>query len=167
MAVAGAQVTGFIFISFSQAVTVDNNTEQTIPEPPPPQDIFSYLFNNSLTSMLLSTFIIAIIGVLINKLRIFKKKLDMIEILTKSHVKMKQQAEEREKKFEKRFIDTQTEIGKQIGNLCTKLDTKSDELEKNLDNKTRELEKKIGEVKDEATSALIQYLRENSLGRKR
>ena len=121
-------------------------------------DIVAYIFDNSVTSMLLSTFIIGIVGVLITKLRNLKKKLDMIEILTKSHVKLKQLADEREKKLERRFIesqkevkDSQEEVKKQISNLCQQLESKS-----------KDLEQKIEEVKDEATKALIDYLRENS-----
>ena len=114
------------------------------------------IFDNSLTSMLLSTFIIAIVGVLITKLRNFKKKLDMIEILTKSQVKMKQQAEEREKKFETRFIESNAAVTKQISDLCEK-----------MDEKTEQLENKINDVKEDATKALIKYLSENSVDRKR
>ncbi len=106
--------------------------------------------------MLLSTFIIAIVGVLITKLRNFKKKLDMIEILTKSQVKMKQQAEEREKKFEQRFIQSNDAVAKQIGDLCEK-----------IDRKTEQLEDKIDHVESNATAALIKYLSENSVDRKR
>lgn len=106
--------------------------------------------------MLLSTFIIAIVGVLISKLRNFKKKLDMIEILTKSQVKMKQQAEEREKRFEDRFIKSNDSVSKQIGDLCEK-----------MDRKTEQLEEKIDDVERKATAALIKYLSENSLNRKR
>lgn len=106
--------------------------------------------------MLLSTFIIAIVGVLISKLRNFKKKLDMIEILTKSQVKMKQQAEEREKRFEDRFIKSNDSVSKQIGDLCEKMDRKTEQLEENID-----------DVERKATAALIKYLSENSLNRKR
>lgn len=120
------------------------------------KDIIDMLFDNSLTSMLLSTFIIAIVGVLITKLRNFKKKLDMIEILTKSQVKMKQQAEEREKKFETRFIESNAAVTKQISDLCEK-----------MDEKTQQLENKIDSVERNATAALIKYLSENSVDRKR
>ena len=106
--------------------------------------------------MLLSTFIIAIVGVLITKLRNFKKKLDMIEILTKSQVKMKQQAEQREAKFETRFIESNRQVSEQIGKLCEK-----------MDGKTKELEDKIDNVERNATNALIKYLSENSVDRKR
>lgn len=184
MVIAGSQVTGFVFTSFAQ---INNNSFQAPDTPREEQeerqeeqrqgDIISLLFNNSVTSMLLSTFIIGIIGALIAKLRTFKKKLDMIELLTKSHIKLKQQAEAREKKFEERFIQSQEEVSKSIGGLCTKLDQKSQELEKKLDEqsevletkidtKTGELEKKIQIVKDESTKALIEFLKENSSGRK-
>lgn len=101
--------------------------------------------------MLLSTLIIAAMGVLITKLRNFKKKLDMIEILTKSLVKLKQLAEDRERKLEQRFIDYQKEN-----------DLKMNDLDDKIDIRMEELEKKIYDVKDEATRALIEYLRENS-----
>ena len=114
------------------------------------------VFDNSLTSMLLSTFIIAIVGVLITKLRGFKRKLDMIEILTKSQVKMKQQAEEREKRFEDKFIKSNDAVAKEIGDLCEK-----------MDRKTEQLEDKIENVERNATAALIRYLSENSFDRKR
>lgn len=117
--------------------------------------------------MLLSTFIIAIIGVLINKLRTFKKKLDMIEILTKSHVKMKQQGDEREKRFEKRYIESQNKVSEQISQLCTKLDKKTEELETKMDKQSEELNEKIDTVKDDATKALIDYLKQNTVSRKR
>jgi len=120
------------------------------------QDIISYLFSNSVTSMILSTFIIAIVGTLIAKLRNFKKKLDMIEILTKSQVKMKQQAEQRDKKFEERFIKSNDAVTKQINDLCEK-----------MDRKTEQLEDKIDEVEKNATAALIKYLSDNAVDRKR
>lgn len=107
--------------------------------------------------MLLSTFIIAIVGVLIRKLRDFKKKMDMIEVLTSSLVKMKRDSENREtrmenkeKEFENRFIKSQDEVKQQIVNLCTQMDIK-----------TEQLEKKIEDVKDESTRALIKYLSES------
>jgi uncharacterized protein YqhQ len=74
------------------------------------KDILSYLFENSITSMLLSTFVIAIIGVLVAKLRGFKKKLDMIEILTKAMIKMKKQSEDRETRLEKRLKELDDKI---------------------------------------------------------
>lgn len=107
--------------------------------------------------MLLSTFIIAIVGVLIRKLRDFKKKMDMIEVLTSSLVKMKRDSENREvrleskeKEFENRFIKSQDEVKQQIANLCTQMDIKINQLEK-----------KIEDVKDESTKALIKYLSES------
>ncbi len=107
--------------------------------------------------MLLSTFIIAIVGVLIRKLRDFKKKMDMIEILTRSLVKMKKDSEAREvrmdgkeKQFEERFIKSQDEVKKEIANLCTKMDLK-----------TAQLEEKIDDVKNESTQVLIKYLSES------
>jgi hypothetical protein len=60
--------------------------------------------------MLLSTFVIAIIGVLVAKLRGFKKKLDMIEILTKAMIKMKKQSEDRETRLEKRLKELDDKI---------------------------------------------------------
>lgn len=127
------------------------------------EDIFSTLFNNSVTQMLMSTFIIAIVGLLITKLRNFKKKLDMIEVLTKAQVKFKKQADEREKKFEDRFIQSQKDFSKQIGDLCSRIDKYSE----HIDDKIIALDNKIENVKDEATQTLIDYLRSNSLGRKR
>lgn len=107
--------------------------------------------------MLLSTFIIAIVGVLIRKLRDFKKKMDMIEVLTSSLVKMKRDSENREvimvnkeKEFENRLIKSQDEVKQEIANLCSKMDIK-----------TTQLEKKIEDVKDESTKALIKYLSES------
>lgn len=113
----------------------------------------------------------------------------MIEILTKSQVKLKQQADLREKNFEERFIRSQTSVSNQINNLCVTLDTRSQELNikldnatnnlnkklddatndlnKKLDTKTTELKENIEEVKDQATNALIDYLRNNPVGRKR
>lgn len=111
----------------------------------------------------MSTFIITIIGVLITKLRNFKKKLDMIEVLTKAQVKFKKQADEREKNFEEKFIQSQKDFSKQIGSLCSKIDKYSE----HMDDKIIALDNKIDNVKDEATKTLIDYLRSNSLGRKR
>lgn len=128
--------------------TTTNEVREQVEES---NDFVAYVFDNSVTSMLLSTFIIAAMGVLITKLRNFKKKLDMIEILTKSHVRLKQLADEREKKLEQRFIQSQKEVKDQIDTLCKKMDVK-----------TEELENKIDEVKDEATQALIDYLRGDS-----
>ena len=128
-------------------------TQQKIEER---KDIVEYVFDNSVTTMLLSTFIIAIIGTLISKMRNLKKKLDMIEILTKSQVKMKQMADDREKNFERRFIESNNAVAKQIGDLCEK-----------MDRKTEQLEDKIDDVERNATASLIKYLSENSLNRKR
>ena len=111
----------------------------------------------------MSTFIIAIVGVLITKLRNFKKKLDMIEVLTKAQVKFKKQADEREKNFENRFIKSQEDFTKQVGDLCKKIDKYSE----HMDDKIIALDNKIETVKDETTKTLIDYLRSNSLGRKR
>lgn len=127
------------------------------------EDIFSILFNNSVTQMLMSTFIIAIVGLLITKLRNFKKKLDMIEVLTKAQVKFKKLADEREKNFEERFIQSQKDFSKQIGDLCSRIDKYSE----HIDDKIISLDNKIENVKDEATQTLIDYLRSNSLSRKR
>lgn len=124
------------------------------------QDFLSILFNNSLAQMLMSTGIIAVIGVLITKLRNLKKKLDMIEVLTKAQVKFKKLADEREANFEERFIKSQEDFTQQIKDLCTKLDQQS----RQTDAKIINLSEKISEVKDEATNALIQFLKENSLG---
>ena len=135
--------------------------------------------------MVVSTLTITAIGVLITKLRNLKKKLDMIEVLTKAQVKFKNLSDKREANFEERFITSQDRFTKQIVDLCTKIDIQTAELEKKLDSKTETLSKKIdehsaytdakitnlseklAEVKDEATNALIQYLRENSISRKR
>lgn len=111
----------------------------------------------------MSTFIIAIVGVLITKLRNFKKKLDMIEVLTKAQVKFKKQADEREKNFEEKFIKSQIDFKNQIGDLCKKLDEHSDKVDAKIDG----LDKKIDDVKNEATNALIDYLRQNNTGSRR
>jgi len=150
----------FIFLiifnvsTFAYSQNLTNN--QQVAQPMKQKDIIDMVFDNSLTSMLLSTFIIAIVGVLITKLRGFKRKLDMIEILTKSQVKMKQQAEEREKRFEDKFIKSNDAVAKEIGDLCEK-----------MDRKTEQLEDKIENVERNATAALIRYLSENSFDRKR
>lgn len=120
------------------------------------QNVLDYIFDNSVTTMLLSTFIIAIIGTLISKMRNLKKKLDMIEILTKSQIKMKQQAAEKDKVFEERFIQSQKLVSEQIDKLCQKMDRKTEELQDKIDN-----------VERTATSTLIKYLSENSFDRKR
>jgi amino acid permease len=138
-----------VYSQSNDSTTVKEKVEQN-------QDIISYLFSNSVTSMILSTFIIAIVGTLIAKLRNFKKKLDMIEILTKSQVKMKQQAEQREKMFEDRFIKSNDAVSKQINDLCEK-----------MDKKTEQLEDKIDSVERNATATLIKYLSENAFDRKR
>lgn len=93
--------------------------------------------------MLLSTFVIAIIGVLINKLRNFKKKLEMVEILTKALTKMKKQADEREAK-----------LATELNIMRKDIDDHKDEVRDNMD----ETNKKIDRVKDEATKALIDFL---------
>lgn len=131
-------------------LAVYSQNATTVPAPEPPKDFITYIFENSLTSMLLSTFIIGIVGVLINKLRVFKKKLDMIEILTKSQIQLKRQAEKREQDFEERFVKSQTEVRDEITKLCQKVDIKSQELERRIDN-----------VKEDATNVLIKYLSEN------
>ncbi len=93
----------------------------------------------------MSTFIIAIVGVLITKLRNLKRKLDMIEILTKSQVKMKQQAEEREKRLVKEISDLREEI----------------------DRKAEKLEFKIDNVERNATSTLLRYFSDGSADRRK
>ena len=120
------------------------------------QNVVDYIFDNSVTTMLLSTFIIAIIGTLISKMRNLKKKLDMIEILTKSQIKMKQQAVEKDKVFEERFIQSQKLVSEQINKLCEKMDRKSEELEEKIDN-----------VEKTATATLIKYLSDNAFDRRR
>jgi len=142
-----------VYTVYSQSNDSSGNIKEKVEQN---QDIISYLFSNSVTSMILSTFIIAIVGTLIAKLRNFKKKLDMIEILTKSQVKMKQQAEQRDKKFEERFIKSNDAVTKQINDLCEK-----------MDRKTEQLEDKIDDVEKNATATLIKYLSENSVDRKR
>ena len=140
--------------AYSQSQNLTNN--QQVAQPMKQKDIIDMVFDNSLTSMLLSTFIIAIVGLLITKLRGLKRKIDMIEILTKSQVKMKQQAEEREKRFEEKFIKSNDMVAKEIGDLCEK-----------MDRKTEQLEDKIDHVERNATAALIKYLSDNSFDRKR
>lgn len=149
-----------IFISITDAYSASINstdTEEADQSDTPRKDFLTYLFENSLSTMLLSTFIIAIVGVLIRKLRDFKKKMDMIEVLTSSLVKMKRDSENREvimvnkeKEFENRLIKSQDEVKQEIANLCSKMDIK-----------TTQLEKKIEDVKDESTKALIKYLSES------
>lgn len=109
------------------------------------QNIADYIFDNSVTTMLLSTFIIAIIGTLITKLRNLKKKLDMIEILTKSQIKMKQQA-----------LEKQKEVSELINRLSDKIDTKYENLEQKIDN-----------VEKESINLLLRFMSENSIDRKR
>jgi len=139
----------YSFVAYSEepvtTTTVTGNGTLATQHVENQQDIVSILFSNSVTQMLLSTFIIAIVGVLITKLKNFRKKLDMIEVLTKALIKFQKQAEEREAKFNK-ILEKHTA-----------------ETEKRID----ELEKEIEHVKNEATKALIQYLRENSFDRKR
>lgn len=147
-------------VAYSQSTSVQ---KEIIEEQEQQQDIISTLFNNSVTQMLMSTFIIAIVGVLITKLRNFKKKLDMIEVLTKAQVKFKKQADEREENFEEKLIQYQKDFSKQIGDLYSKIDKYSE----HMDEKMIALDDKIETVKDEATKTLIDYLRSNSLGRKR
>lgn len=74
----------------------------------------------------------------------------MIEILTKSQVKMKQQAEVREKRFETMFLDSQKLVGERIDKLCDKMDKKTEQLETKIDN-----------VENNATKTLIKYLSED------
>ena len=50
------------------------------------------------------------VGLLIAKMRGFKKKLDMIEILTKAMIKMKRQSQEREIKMEARLKELENKI---------------------------------------------------------
>jgi hypothetical protein len=159
----------FIFLIIFNVSTFAYSQSQNLtnPEPMKQKDLVDSIFDNSLTSMLLSTFIIAIVGVLITKLRNFKKKLDMIEILTKSQVKMKQQAEEREKRFEDKFIRSNDAVAKQIGDLCDKMDKKTEQIEFNIARKTEQLEFKIDNVERNATSTLLRYFSENSVDRKR
>ena len=109
------------------------------------KDLLSYLFDNSITSMLLSTFVIAIVGVLITKLRSFKKKLDMIEILTRAQVKMKKQAEDRE----------------------TRIELKFKELDGKIERNWIEMDKKIDDVDKHAMDILLKYMSESSFDRKR
>jgi len=135
----------YSFVAYSETTTVTGNGTLATQHVENQQDIVSILFSNSVTQMLLSTFIIAIVGVLITKLKNFRKKLDMIEVLTKALIKFQKQAEEREAKFNK-ILEKHTA-----------------ETEKRID----ELEKEIEDVKNDATKALIQYLRENSFDRKR
>jgi hypothetical protein len=72
--------------------------------------------------MLLSTFVIAIVGVLITKLRNFKKKLDMIEILTRALAKMKKQSDLREAEYASKIKELDYRIDKQINRLEEKID---------------------------------------------
>jgi hypothetical protein len=80
----------------------------------------------------------------------------MIEILTKSQVKMKQQAEEREKRFEDKFIKSNEMVAKQISDLCEK-----------MDRKTEQLEFKIENVERNATSTLLRYFSDNNADRRK
>jgi hypothetical protein len=72
--------------------------------------------------MLLSTFVIAIVGVLITKLRNFKKKLDMIEILTRALAKMKKQSDLREAEYAEKIKELDYRIDKQMNRLEEKID---------------------------------------------
>lgn len=131
---------------------------QTREEVEKTQNLVDYLFSNSLTSTLLSTFIIAIVGVLIAKLRDLKKKLDLIEIVSKSMVELKKESSRREKEFEDKFIKSNENVKEQIGNLCSKIDKNKEDLENKIDHKTDRLEEKIDRVREEATDTLINYL---------
>lgn len=146
----------FNIFSFNIIYSQQQQQEQEQENNDPSDTIVNYISDKSVITMLISTFIIAIIGTLITKMRHLKKKLDMIEILTKSQVKMKQQATEKDKVFEERFIQSQKLVSEQIDKLCEKMDRKSEELEEKIDN-----------VERTATATLIKYLSENSFDRKR
>ena len=60
--------------------------------------------------MLLSTAVIAVVGVLITKLKGLKRKLDMIEILIKSVTKLKKQSDERDARIETRLRELESKI---------------------------------------------------------
>lgn len=128
----------YSLVAYSEPVASESEEKKN-------DDIISTIFSNSVTQMLMSTAIIAVVGVLITKLRDFRKKLDMIEVLTKALVKFQKQADQREATFNK-ILEKHTE---------------------ETERKIEYLEKKIEEVKDEATSALIKYLSENAVDRKR
>ena len=141
-----------IFNVFSFGYSIQSNNTSSAPQQQEQQqeekdekDIVQYVFDNSLTTMLLSTFIIAIIGTLIAKMKNLKKKLDMIEILTKAQVKMKRQADEDRNKMAEQIKEDRKEI----------------------DDVLQELRRQIDNVEKETTAALIKYLSENSLNRKR
>ncbi len=134
----------FNVVTFAYSQQSQNNVSAPV-QPMKQKDLVDAIFDNSLTSMLMSTFIIAIVGVLITKLRNLKRKLDMIEILTKSQVKMKQQAEEREKRLVKEISDLREEI----------------------DRKAEKLEFKIDNVERNATSTLLRYFSDGSADRRK
>ena len=139
-----------IFNAFSFGYSIQSNVSAPSESPQEQEekdekDIVQYVFDNSLTTMLLSTFIIAIIGTLIAKMKNLKKKLDMIEILTKAQVKMKRQADEDRNKLAQQMKEDRKE----------------------MDDMFEELRRQIDNVEKEATAALIKYLTENSLNRKR
>ena len=91
----------------------------------------------------------------------------MIEILTKSQIKMKQQAAAKDQEFEERFVNSQKQVAEQIRGFCEKMDKKSEDLEDMIDTKTEVLERKIEDVERNATNTLIKYLSESAFDRKR
>ena len=103
----------FNVVSFSYSQQQHNATipvstvEQSIEKQ---KDILDLLFDNSITSMLLSTAVIAVVGVLITKLKGLKKKLDMIEILIKAVSKMKKQSDDRDIKLEMKLKELENKI---------------------------------------------------------
>lgn len=143
MIAASINLTGNI-ISFSQAVT--SNTSEIIEseqQAEVPTDLISQIFNSQITTMMLSTLIIAVVGIVINKFRKFKKTFDMVEILVKSQVKMKNHINERDQKIEER-----------LNKFEEKYKIKIEDIWEGID----ETNQKVDRVKDEATKALIDFL---------
>lgn len=159
MIIACGSLTGSI-LHFSQAV-VNNSSSTSIDKEQvqdddgaekdqAPKDIITQIFNSQITTMILSTFIIAIVGVVINKFRSFKKRFDMVEIVVKAQAKMKKQADEREQKLEERLLKFEARYGK----FEEKYDRKLGEIHARIN----DTDNKIDNVKDEATSSLINFL---------
>lgn len=129
-------------LHFSQAIS-SNTSEIIESKEEVPTDIISQIFNSQITTMMLSTFIIAVVGVIINKFRNFKKRFDMVEVVVKAQARMKQQADERERKLEERLLSFENRYGAKIDDVHERID---------------ETNEKVNSVKDEATKALIDFL---------
>jgi hypothetical protein len=96
--------------------------------------------------MLLSTLIIAVVGIIIGKLRNFKKKFDMVEVIVRVQAKMKTDADKREQELENRICKLEEKYAIKFRDLYDKIDDTNDNIDR---------------VKDEATKALIDFLSRN------